>query len=474
VVLRQLHRWLHQHIFKVGWLLSKNFQTTTILYYTFFLPGIALHEISYWLMAGILNVRADRAISWPEAQEIGQLNLNFVKLAKNVPSVKLAIITLTPLVAGLLAIWHIANNILNVGGFLTAFSSGQADLGTAFTQLSSAPDFWLWCYIIFTVSNTMIPNVKDLGGLKIILAILAVVIVGLFWIGVGDEVLSQTLNSITNGLSALNGVFAVMIAVNLTATGVLGLAESIIERITGDSATFVKGKLVAMTREEMLNQRAHQAEQERKPRDARARAAALGPPSVYKLPLPIPSAPGKEPVSAGESIIVEREKPPALPSGAVRDDRAGPAVITGAVAADKLPPPSATPGERPATGTQPSAPGQRPAVQSPAAAQPGATGDRPALSAPPGARPSVTSGGPTMGGPRPPDRPGAPAISGPRPPTQPGARPPALTPATVPVEKPEPDEDEGIEDVEDELPEGDVFGDLYDDDEEDEDVEDLA
>jgi hypothetical protein len=300
-----------------------------------------------------------------------------------------------------------------------------------------------------------------LHGLRIILVILAVVTVALFWIGVGDEVLSQTLNGITNGLSALNGVFAVMIAVNLTATGVLGLAESIIERITGDSATFVKGKLVAMTREEMLKQRAQRIEQERKPSEARARGAiVVGPPSVYKLPLPIPSAPGKEPVSAGDAIIVEREKPPALPTGAVRDDRAGPALITGAVAAEKLPPPSATTGERPVT-------------QSPAASQPGTSGDRAALSAPQGARPSVTSGAPPPGGSRPPDRPGTQAMGGPMPPTPPGARPPALTPPTVPVEKPELDEDEHFEDVEDELPEGDVFSDLYDDDEEDEDVEDV-
>ncbi len=81
--MRRLERWLHQHIFKVGWLLTKNLQTTTILYYTFFLPGVVLHEFIYWLFAGFINVRAERAIAWPEAQAIAELRLNFIRLARN-------------------------------------------------------------------------------------------------------------------------------------------------------------------------------------------------------------------------------------------------------------------------------------------------------------------------------------------------------------------------------------------------------
>jgi hypothetical protein len=65
---------MHQHIFKVGWLVTKKLRTTTTLYYTIFLPGVFLHEIVLWFIAGILNVRAERAIAWPEQQAIGELN----------------------------------------------------------------------------------------------------------------------------------------------------------------------------------------------------------------------------------------------------------------------------------------------------------------------------------------------------------------------------------------------------------------
>jgi hypothetical protein len=422
IPLRRLQHWLHQHVFKVGWLLTKSFHTTTILYYTFFLPGVILYEVSYWLAASIVNVRADRAISWPEKQEIGELRLNFVKLHKSANPVKVGLIALAPLVTGIIAVWHIATNILHVDEFINTMTSGSGDLGIALSELTTAPDFWLWIYVIFAISSTMIPDFKALRGLRILGIALVVAVVGLFVLGVGDEMVSQALTGpVATALNVLAGVFAVMIAANLAMTAMLGLVESIIERITGDSATFVKGKLVAMTRAEVQAMRAKEAEQARKAKQtakARTETATSGPPSVYKLSFPIPGPPGKETVSQSETIIVEPEKPPALQSGAPRDDRAGPAMITGAVT-EKLPAPSS-------------------------------------------ASQSITS----------------PTISGPRPST-PVLRPPALTPS-VKVEEPEEEED----DYEDELPpaesligndeEESGYDDEDEGEDEEEDVEDLA
>jgi hypothetical protein len=422
--LRQLQRWLHQHVFKVGWLLTKSFHTTTILYYTIFLPGVILYEVSYWLAAGILNVRADRAIAWPEKQEIGELRLNFVKLHKSAGAIKVGIIALAPLVVGVIVVWHIATNTLDVDGFLGSLRGGS-DFGAALGELTATPDFWLWVYFIFAISSTMIPDFKALRGLRIIGVVVAVIGVGLFLLGVGDAVVLETLTGpVATTLNVLAGVFAVMIAVNLVMTGVLGMIESAIERVTGDSATFIKGKMVTMTRLEVMAMRAKEAEQARKARQAKERAApaSSGPPSVYKLSFPIPGPPGKESVSQSESVIVEPVKPPTLPSGAQRDDRSGPAVITGAVT-EKLPPPSTTSREA-----------------------------------------------------------STPVISGAKPPSAPVIRPPALT-SSVRVEAPDADDD--TDDEEDELPspesliEGieDNPGDEEDYDEgddEEEDVEDLV
>lgn len=109
-----MERWLHQHIFKVGWLLTHNFHTTTVLYYTFFLPGVLLHEVVTWLVAGIVNVRAKGAIAWPERQDIGELRLNFVQITQRISPLQQFIISVAPLTVGMLVTWHVANNVFRL------------------------------------------------------------------------------------------------------------------------------------------------------------------------------------------------------------------------------------------------------------------------------------------------------------------------------------------------------------------------
>jgi hypothetical protein len=339
-----LERWLHQHIFKVGWLVTKNFHTTTIFYYTFLMPGVVLHEISLWFMAGIMNVRAERAIQWPEAQEIAELRLNFIKLSKNAPPLKVAIISIMPLIAGLGVVWFIANNVLNIQGFLDILSSGQLeDVGAAVNLLTSTPDFWLWVYLLFAISNTMMPRFENLRGGRIILIIIAVILVALFVLGVGDDVVVSASAALNNGASILAGAFAVIIGFNLVMVAILGTVEAIIERITGDSATFRNGKLIAMRRSEILALR----EQEAKKAQAASKksapvAAPAGPPTIYKFPLPVPGAPGAEPITRRETVIVEPEAKPALSSPT--DDRRGPAFITGAARPTGIEVPAPKPG----------------------------------------------------------------------------------------------------------------------------------
>lgn len=325
VVMRRLERWLHQHIFKVGWLLTRNLETTTILYYLIFLPGVFAYEFVLWLVAGIFNVRAERAIAWPEAQAVAELRLNFIRLSKTAGSLKTAIISISPLISGVLIIGYIANNVLDVSGFVQAMGDGNLEnLGAALAILTSTPDFWLWVYLIFVIGNTMWPDFKALRGWKPIVTAVVVVVVLLYMVGLGEALISRTLMvPILQGINILSGALGVLIVTNLFFTAVLGAVESLIERITGDSATFQNGKLVAMRRAEVLQMRQQQREREAKQAAAAKTQRAVGLPSIYSFPLPIPGGPGKEP----EPIIVRKEEAPALPTA--NTGRAGPAMITG-------------------------------------------------------------------------------------------------------------------------------------------------
>jgi hypothetical protein len=310
--LRQIERWLHQHIFKVGWLVLKDFQRTTLLYYTFFLPGVIINQLVYWLMAGVLDVRAERAIRLPEKQEIGELKLNFIKLSKKASPARVSIITITPFLAGLFFILFAMNNIFQVNVAFADFDGTLDSVLRAIGRITSAPDFWLWAYLLFTVANTMMPDFKQIRGLRIIFTILGVVMLVLFVIGVGDEIASAAITGpILTILNTLSGAFAFVIILDVVAVGILALIENSIEYLTGDSATFKNGKMIAMTREQVVASR-NQERQKRMQslKEPKQLSPLAGAPSIYKLPFPIPGAPGVEPITSVPSAILSAPPPP--------------------------------------------------------------------------------------------------------------------------------------------------------------------
>ncbi len=337
--LRSLEVWLHQHIFKVGWLSTRQYQTTTILYYAFFLPGIVLNQFLFWLAAGFLNVRAERSIVWPQKQEIGELKLDFIRLQKNVDPLRLAIIHTMPLLVGMVVVWHIANNIIAVPVFLVALGGNQFldQLGPALGHFSRIPDLWLWVYLAFTISNTMMPNFEAMRGWRVALIAVGIGIVILYIVGAGNQVILNNLRGpVNDALNSLSTLFAIIIGIDVFVVAVLGTIEALIERFTGYSATFKDGKMMTMTRAEMLAQRSKALAPTAKASKAATRAEPAGAPSIYKLVFPIPGPPGKEPVSREENLVIEPPSKPMLPGS---EGRSGPAIISGNVT-EKLPPPS--------------------------------------------------------------------------------------------------------------------------------------
>lgn len=319
VAFRKIERWLHQHIFKLGWLLSHNFQTTTILYYTFFLPGVILHEVIYWLVAGMLNVRAEGAIKWPEPQEIGELKLNFVEIDRRASSLRKALITAAPLATGVALIWLIANNVLNIQDALATMQSGTLDdVWLGIQQLTNTPDFWLWVYLIFAISNTMFPTIpQNMRGWRLIIGILFALILAASAIGIGSTLFETLSPAVTTFLSVVQAVLILMMCVNVLVVLVLGTIEAIIERITGHSATFKRGKMITMTREEAIEERQKERDRERRriEREKSRREADAAYASIYTIVFPVPDAPGNVPITQPEQLILglegehEEEKP---------------------------------------------------------------------------------------------------------------------------------------------------------------------
>ncbi|HYO89690.1 MAG TPA: hypothetical protein VER79_13655 [Candidatus Limnocylindrales bacterium] len=307
---RWMERWLYRHLFKVGWLFSHNLQATTIFFYLIFLPGIALHEAAVWLVAGVFNVRADRALTWPATQSEARIRLDFVKLDKKAGLFSLAIINLSPLIVGLIALWLIVVTILRVDVAAAGFTGDLGTIPAIVQQVTRAPDFWLWFYIAFTIANTMFPSdTKALRGWRIVALGVGAFVGLIFLLGLGNLLVGGvTQGPVRDGATLLAGLLGFVIAADLVVTLVLRIIETIVEAVTGSSATYHNGKLVALTRAEVKQQRAQARIQA--DRTAKGQKAAVSYKTVYDLALPIPPAPGKL-----EAVTVEKPAQPVLGGG---------------------------------------------------------------------------------------------------------------------------------------------------------------
>ncbi|MCY3778861.1 MAG: hypothetical protein OXG78_01005 [Chloroflexi bacterium] len=317
LLFRQTERWLHQHIFKVGWLLSNSFPATTIVYYIIFLPGIVLHELALWLAAGVLNVRAEGSIGFPEPQEIGELRLNFVRLADGTGRVRRLIIRICPVLAGMAALWAIALHVFQWETLLALAGEGSLDgWARALASLTRTADLWLWFYLAFVVANTMFPTLaarSDKREKAIVLFTAPLLAFGLWRLArIANPASAGSIEALMGSLGLVVGQIA---ALNLCAVAVLGTAEALIERITNRSAAFRDGKMITMSREEAREFRLNQY------RESRASQAATNKPrsapslsSIYDIKLPIPGPPGREPVSRSAVSVINldsaRDAPP--------------------------------------------------------------------------------------------------------------------------------------------------------------------
>jgi hypothetical protein len=173
------------------------------------MPGVLVHELSHWLMAQLLGVRTGRLQLMPHQGKTGgtrrgKVVLGSVGVARTDP-LRTTLIGVAPLLGGATVILLIGNSVLGVGE-LTARLAGQGAAGLlpALGELLRVPDFWLWLYLIFAVSNAMLPSPTDVAIMRPVLIFLGLAAAILFIAGG----LPRVPPSVTDALSAVAGYLA--------------------------------------------------------------------------------------------------------------------------------------------------------------------------------------------------------------------------------------------------------------------------
>jgi hypothetical protein len=290
-------------------------KSATALYYVLLFPGVLVPEFTQYLVAGALNVKIKRVIAWPQAQSDGTLRLDFVQI-KNANRVQAAIIGAVPLFTGLVLVWLISSQLLSLDNVVNAIGTGNLDtIGAALRDAASAPDFLLWIYVIFTISNAMLPTPADRQGWPLLVGVFVVVMGFLVLIGVGDVLMETFTGPVAHGVNRLTTAFATVLIAEVPGILTIGFVEEILEKTT--KRKFEYGQTSS----------ARSRRSERQPGSNLPLPAGAPLPSIYNLDLPIPSPSEVKALPARSRQPVQPTPRPALategPPSAASDERLG-------------------------------------------------------------------------------------------------------------------------------------------------------
>jgi len=236
-----MQRWIHTHLHGVSLLLTGKQERATVVYAIILLPGVLLHELSHWIMATLVGVRTGSFSVIPRTQPDGAVQLGYVEYYKGrtLGPLRESLIGGAPLLAGTAVILLIGFHIFGVTDLVAAIQSG--DLGTltlALNEVFNTNDFLVWLYLLFAVSNAMLPSRSDrrawpafaliMGGLAIALTVLGV-----------QEVIFAGLSDLAGKLFGYLGLaLSMSIGVDVVFMMVIAAAEGIIARVKGVNVVY--------------------------------------------------------------------------------------------------------------------------------------------------------------------------------------------------------------------------------------------
>lgn len=183
-----------------------------IIYFVVVLPGVVIHELSHWLMAKLLGVRVSLPVFGPVRKgRSRRVSLGSVRVSR-VDPVRASLIGVAPLLGGSAVILIIGNLVLGVGEFADVVG-GQGVEGAlgALAQMAQVGDFWLWLYLIFAVSNAMLPSESDMAAVRPVLIFLGIV-AAVVLVATGVRGISP---AVVDGVNAIAGYLAIAFGLTL-------------------------------------------------------------------------------------------------------------------------------------------------------------------------------------------------------------------------------------------------------------------
>jgi hypothetical protein len=205
-----------------------------ILYFVIVLPGVVVHELSHWLMASLLGVRVRRFTIGPVRKgRSRRVSLGSIRVGK-VDPVRASLIGLAPLLGGSAVILLIGHYVFGVGDLTEAvLAEGVDGILGGLDYLIHVADFGLWLYLVFAVSNAMLPSVSDMATVRPVLIFLAIVAAAVLLVTGIPAIPDEVVNVVNGAAGYLATAFALTLAVDavfMVIIGVLTVATRWVQR----------------------------------------------------------------------------------------------------------------------------------------------------------------------------------------------------------------------------------------------------
>jgi hypothetical protein len=219
-----IKRWITRRLQELSVRWAGDPQVALVIYFVLVLPGVIIHELSHWLMANLLGVRVNKLRLGPVRQgRSNRVSLGSVRVGK-VDPVRASLIGLAPLLGGSAVILLIGNLVLGVGELAASISGGgPAGVWAALREAMRVPDFWLWLYLIFAISNAMLPSESDMSAVRPVFIFLAVA-TAIFLVVAGVPSIPPGVRDAVNAVAGyLASAFGLTLAVDALFVLVIGL-----------------------------------------------------------------------------------------------------------------------------------------------------------------------------------------------------------------------------------------------------------
>ncbi len=228
-----LQRLLHREIQSVLLIATQDANITMGVFSIIFLPGVFLHESSHFLMAKILRVPTGRFSMIPHSLPNGRLQLGYVETARS-DRVRDSLIGAAPLIAGTLFIAYVAIYRFEMRLLWDVLRNGQLNLfWMGMRALPNVRDFYLWFYLVFVVSSTMMPSESDRHAWLELLLSIGILFAITLVLGAGPWMLNNLGPYVNNFFGFVAAIFGLSNFMHLLLILPIALLHKLMARLTG-------------------------------------------------------------------------------------------------------------------------------------------------------------------------------------------------------------------------------------------------